>query len=136
MTMEDVITLITTNLRSVLSCTVEEYWRTEPPKALIAYVQPSDRGPEKSNFTGNDFSRDYFIDIYIEVPWDNKVMTARALGAELELIANYVSNNRQLLPDYVMTLGETKYMYVQRSEAGKPCWAAKQVIKIEYPEVR
>jgi len=135
MTMAQVIAQITTDLRGLLSCIVEQYWRTEPPKELTAFVQPSDRGPEESNFMGNVFSRDYSVDIYVEVPWDNKVTTAEAVDDAIEIIAQYVSDNRQLIPDYIMTLGSTRYAYVQRSEAGKPCWAAQQKIKIEYPEV-
>lgn len=129
---------VVTGLRTVLTCPVEQYWRIEPPAVLTCFVQPNSEPGESGRGIGPTWISGFVIDVYLEVPWDDKVTTGTNLSSAVETVKAWVAANRALVVDgsvdYVTKYGEIKYMFLTRPGAGKPAFAAKIPIIIEWPK--
>lgn len=129
---------VVTGLRAVLSCPVEQYWRIEPPAVLTCFVQPNSEHGEKGRGIGATWVSGFAIDVWLEAPWDDKVATGTSLSAAVETVKTWIAANRALVVDgavdYVTRYDRIEYMFVTRPGAGKPVFAAKVPLIIEWPK--
>lgn len=129
---------VVTGLRTVLSCSVEQYWRIEPPTALTCYVQPKEEHAERGLGIGPTWVSGFAIDVILEIPWDDKVTTGTSLSGAVETVKTWIGSNRALVVDgsvdYVTRYDRIEYMFVTRPGAGKPSFAAIVPLIIEWPK--
>jgi len=120
-----------TLLRTALTCTVEAYWRVEPPLVLTCYVQPAEEGAEEPFGIGAAMSQGMGVDVFVETPWDDKVATAQAVGTTVETVKGVVAANRQLGAwecwGVVTGVG---YFLASRVGASKPTYGAR--VRVSY----
>ena len=133
MTMGALVTNLTTDLRTLLSCRVEKYWRLEPPTALTVFVHPNNEAAESDLSIGNDFGTGWEVTLYCETPWDDKAATADAAQAVVDAVRGWANSNREYVPGYVLTCGLAPYTFVTRPAAGKPTYLIALPLRFELP---
>ena len=109
LTMTDLVRRVTEMLRADLTVTVEEYYRIDPPPTTqTVYVTQGDQPPEESLGIGNTWADTVRCTVIAEVPWDDRVATARALNATVEIIKALPQAHRDLYDTDGVTLLGTR----------------------------
>lgn len=135
MTMGTLVSNLTTDLRALLSCPVEKYWRLEPPTVLTAFVHPNTESAETDIAIGNDFGTGWEVTLYVETPWDDKAATADAAQAIVDAVRTWVNSNRSYVSGYVLTCGLAPYAFVQRPSAAKPTYLITLPLRVALPRI-
>ncbi len=126
---------LVTAYRTLLSCPVEAYYRTDTPSKLRAMVYPAREKAEEDMAIGNVFQTGWLINVLVEIPWDNKVSTADAVLDEVTSVQGWVSSNREYVTDYVLTCGDTSFQYIDRTGRGAFTFAVIVPLRFDPPNV-
>lgn len=132
---DTLISNIVTSIRALVTCPVEAYYRTNTPTKLHAMVYPVHEKAEEDMAIGNDFQTGWQVNVLIEQPWDDKVATAEAVIDTAATVKSWVNSNREYVTDYVLTLGQTTYTYIDRTGRGNYTFAVIVPLQFDPPRV-
>ena len=96
MNMTDLLDAFVALLRAALSCSVEKYYRPEPPEALTVYVEPLDEGTEQALSIANVFGEPLSLSVITECPWEGTATAGDSVVTTVEVIKAQVHTNRDL----------------------------------------
>lgn len=132
-TLDDLMDQLITDLRALLSYSVEKWWRQEQPTVLTVYVHPEEELEEQARGIGNDFMTGWIVNCYVETPWDDKATTADTAQAVADSIRGWVNSNRSYVADTVLTCGRTPYGFVKREGTNKRTFLIKLPLRFRPP---